>query len=111
MAQNYGSPEYIAQLNEQDTIEEKDDPRHVEDLYRENMQLKEQMIEQIMTLEQYKNVAYVWLNEMQKQGLTKKLGSLNGRSIATQTDPVEDEQDEVGLYSKPNLPAGKVFVS
>lgn len=45
---------------------EDEDPRDVDDLLNENVQLKEQMIEQIMTLDQYKNVAYMWFNEMQK---------------------------------------------
>ena len=30
------------------------------------MQLKESMIEQIMTMEQYKNIAYMWYRESTK---------------------------------------------
>jgi hypothetical protein len=32
------------------------------------MQLKESMIEQIMTMEQYKNIAYMWYRESIKLG-------------------------------------------
>ena len=37
-----------------------DDPRTLDDIEQENLDLKEQMIHQMMTLEQYLSVAYLW---------------------------------------------------
>ena len=36
------------------------DPRTLDDIEQENLDLKEQMIHQMMTLEQYLSVAYLW---------------------------------------------------
>jgi hypothetical protein len=41
-------------------LEPLDDPRTITDLERENIALKEQMIHQMVTLEQYLSIAYVW---------------------------------------------------
>ena len=43
--------------------DEMEDPRDFEDIQKENMDLKEQMIHQMMTLEQYLNVATMWIEE------------------------------------------------
>ena len=40
-----------------------EDPRTLNDLEKENIDLKEQMIHQMMTLEQYLSVASMWLVE------------------------------------------------
>ena len=40
-----------------------EDPRSYDDLEKENIDLKEQMIHQVLTLEQYLQVANVWLFE------------------------------------------------
>ena len=40
-----------------------EDPRTLNDLEKENIDLKEQMIHQMMTLEQYLSVAGMWLIE------------------------------------------------
>jgi len=45
LARNYGSAEYIANLVNETTIGEEEDPRDAEDLLNENYQLKEQMLE------------------------------------------------------------------
>ena len=45
--------------------DEIDDPRHLTDIEKENMDLKEQMIHQMMTLEQYLSVAYMWVEEQE----------------------------------------------
>lgn len=40
-----------------------EDPRNIGDLERENIDLKEQMIHQMVTLEQYLSVAYLWFKD------------------------------------------------
>jgi hypothetical protein len=53
-------------------IDPNNDPRNVDDLLKDNMHLKESMIEQIMTMEQYKNIAYMWYRESVKLGKIDK---------------------------------------
>lgn len=43
-----------------------DDPRTLGDIERENMDLKEQFLHQMMTLESYMNVAYLWMAEKEE---------------------------------------------
>lgn len=43
-----------------------EDPRSLEDIEKENMDLKEQFLHQMMTLESYLNVAYLWMAEQEE---------------------------------------------
>ena len=45
LASNYGSPEYLKAIESTTEFGDKDDPRDVDDLLNENIQLKEQMAE------------------------------------------------------------------
>jgi hypothetical protein len=53
--------------NDSDSEEYLDDPRTVGDLERENIDLKESMINQMITMEQYLSVAYI--QERENPGL------------------------------------------
>jgi len=57
-----------------------------------------------MTLEQYKNVAYMWFNEMQKQGhLAAQEKESKAVTSGTQTDPVAGQEplnSKQGVYTK-----------
>jgi len=44
-------------------LDELDDPRTLKDIEQENIELKEQTIHQMLTLEQYLQVAYLWQAE------------------------------------------------
>lgn len=48
-----------------DESDDPEDPRTLNDLEKENIDLKEEMIHQMMTLEQYLGVANMWLADKQ----------------------------------------------
>ena len=84
-------------------VDDIDDPRALKEIEKENIDLKEQFIRQIMTLEQYFQVAQIWYAEQNEgfnpfDGTEEEYAALAEQINAGFFSPERPKEDEWADY-------------